>query len=55
MFLTIVRFLCLVLPSLRDLMCIVEMKTQIKIYLPTNTPDQAIIHLTSGRLPRLIS
>lgn len=34
---------------------IVEMKTQIKVHLPTSAPDQAIIHLALGRLPRLIS
>ena len=33
---------------------IVEMKTQIKVHLPTSAPDQAIIHLALGRLPRLI-
>jgi Transposase DDE domain group 1 len=34
---------------------IVEMKTRIKIHLPTSAPDQAIWHLALGRLPRLIS
>ncbi|KAA0675622.1 IS1380 family transposase [Roseomonas genomospecies 6] len=34
---------------------IVEMKTQIKVHLPTSAPDQAIIHLALGRLPRLTS
>lgn len=34
---------------------IVEMKTRIKIHLPTSTPDQAIWHLAFGRLPRLLS
>ena len=34
---------------------IVEMKTQIKVHLPTSAPDQAIIHLALGRLPRLIA
>jgi len=33
---------------------IVEMKTRIKIHLPTSAPDQAIWHLALGRLPRLI-
>ncbi len=34
---------------------IVEMKTRIKIHLPSSAPDQAIWHLALGRLPRLIS
>ncbi len=34
---------------------IVEMKTRIKIHLPTSAPDQAVWHLALGRLPRLIS
>lgn len=34
---------------------IVEMKTRIKIHLPTSTPDQAIWHLALGRLPRLLT
>jgi hypothetical protein len=33
---------------------IVDMKTQIKVHLPTSAPDQAIIHLALDRLPRLI-
>ena len=33
---------------------IVEMKTRIKIHLPTSAPDQAIWHLALDRLPRLI-
>lgn len=33
---------------------IVEMKTKIKIHLPTATPDQAIWHVALGRLPRLL-
>ena len=31
-----------------------EMKTRIKIHLPTSTPDQAIWHLALGRVPRLL-
>lgn len=31
-----------------------EMKTQIKMHLPTSAPDQAITHLALGRLLRLI-
>jgi len=34
---------------------IVEMKTKIKIHLPTSSPDQAIWHLALGRLPRLMT
>ena len=34
---------------------IVEMKTKIKIHLPTSAPDQAIWHLVLGRLPRLVT
>jgi hypothetical protein len=34
---------------------IVEMKTRIKIHLPTSNRDQAIWHLALSRLPRLIS
>lgn len=33
---------------------IVEMKTEIRVHLPTGTPDQAIIHPALGRLLRLI-
>ena len=33
---------------------IVEMKTKIKVHLPTRTPDRAVWHLALGRLPRLI-
>jgi Transposase DDE domain group 1 len=33
---------------------IVEMKTKIKVHLPTSAPDQAVWHLALGRLPRLI-
>ena len=34
---------------------IVEMKTKIKVHLPTSAPDQSILHLALGRLPRLIT
>jgi hypothetical protein len=34
---------------------IVEMKTRIKIHLPTSSPDQAIWHFALGRLPRLLT
>ncbi len=33
---------------------VVELKTQIKIHLPSSAPDQAIFHLTLDRLPRLV-
>ena len=33
---------------------IVEMKTKIKVHLPSSAPDQAIWHMALGRLPRLI-
>ena len=33
---------------------VVEMKTKIKIYLPTSAPDQSIFRLVLGRLPRLV-
>lgn len=33
---------------------VVEIKTKIKIHLPTSAPDQAIWHLALGRLPQLI-
>ena len=33
---------------------IVEMKTRIKIHLPSSAPDQAVWHLVLARLPRLI-
>jgi hypothetical protein len=33
---------------------VVEMKSKIKIHLPTSAPDQPIWHLALGRLPRLI-
>jgi hypothetical protein len=34
---------------------VVEMKTRITVHLPTSTPDQAIVHVALGRIPRLIS
>jgi len=33
---------------------VVELKSQIKIHLPSSAPDQAIFALALGRLPRLI-
>ncbi|HYN38595.1 MAG TPA: transposase, partial [Rhodospirillales bacterium] len=34
---------------------IVEMKTRIKIHLPTSAPDQSVVRLVLGRLPRLVT
>jgi hypothetical protein len=34
---------------------IVEMKTKIKLHLPTSAPNQAVVRLALGRLPRLIT
>jgi hypothetical protein len=34
---------------------VLEMKTQIKVHLPTSAPDRAVIHLVLGRLPRLVT
>jgi Transposase DDE domain group 1 len=34
---------------------IVEMKTKIKVHLPSSASDQAIWHLALGRLPRLVT
>ena len=34
---------------------VVELKTQIKIHLPSSAPDQAIVHLALDRLPRLVT
>jgi hypothetical protein len=34
---------------------VVELKTQVKIHLPSSTPDQAIFAMLLGRLPRLVT
>ena len=34
---------------------VVEMKTMIKLHLPTAAPDKDILHLILGRLPRLVT
>jgi hypothetical protein len=34
---------------------VVELKTQIKVHLPSSAPDQAIMRLVLGRLPRLVT
>ena len=33
---------------------VIEMKSKIKIHLPTSAPDQAVWRLALGHLPRLI-
>ena len=32
---------------------VVEMKTQVRLHLPTTCPTQAILRLVLGRIPRL--
>lgn len=34
---------------------VVELKRRIKVHLPTSAPDQAIVRLVLGRLPRLVT
>ena len=34
---------------------VVEMTTRIKVHLPTSAPDQAVVRLVLGRLPRLVT
>ena len=34
---------------------VVEMKTKIKVHLPTSAPDQSVVRLVLGRLPRLVT
>jgi hypothetical protein len=34
---------------------IIELKTQIKIHLPSSAPDQAIFAMLLGRLSRLVT
>ena len=34
---------------------VVELKTPVKIHLPSSTPDQAIFAMLLGRLPRLVT
>jgi hypothetical protein len=34
---------------------VVELKTQIKIHLPSSAPDQAIFGILLDRLPRLVT
>ena len=34
---------------------VVELKTQIRLHLPTACPDQAVLRAALGRLPRLVT
>ncbi|MFL5088940.1 MAG: transposase, partial [Xanthobacteraceae bacterium] len=34
---------------------VVELKTQIRLHLPTACPDQAILRVVLGRIPRLVT
>ena len=34
---------------------VVELKKQIKIHLPSSTPDQAVFGIVLNRLPRLVT
>lgn len=34
---------------------VVEMKTQIRLHLPTSCPDQAILRIVLGQIPRLVT
>ena len=34
---------------------VVELKTQIRLHLPTSCPDQAILRSVLGRIPRLVT
>ena len=34
---------------------VVELKTQLKVHLPSSAPDQAIFAMLLGRLPRLVT
>jgi hypothetical protein len=34
---------------------IVELKSRIKVHLPSSSADQAVWHLVLGRLPRLVT
>ena len=34
---------------------VVELKTQLKIHLPSSSPDQAIFAVLLARLPRLVT
>ncbi len=43
--------LCLIKIATR----VVELKTQIRLHLPTACPDQAILRAVLGRIPRLVT
>jgi hypothetical protein len=34
---------------------VIELKTQIKVHLPTSAPDRSVIHRVLGRLPKLVT
>lgn len=34
---------------------VIELKTRVAVHLPTGAPDQAVVHLALGRLPRLVT
>lgn len=34
---------------------VVEMKTQIRLHLPTSCPDQRILRIVLDRIPRLVT
>jgi len=34
---------------------VVEIKTQIRLHLPTSCPDQAILRIVLARIPRLVT
>src|SRR5512134_2277142 len=51
----VVQFDTLRLRLIKTAARIVEIKTRIKIHLPTSAPDQAIWHLVLRRLPRLVT
>jgi hypothetical protein len=34
---------------------VVELKTQIRLHLPSACPDQTILRLVIGRMPRLVT
>ena len=35
--------------------CVVELKKQVKIHLPSSAPDQPMLRLALARLPRLVT
>jgi Transposase DDE domain group 1 len=51
----VMQFDTLRLRSVKLAARVVELKTQVKIHLPSSAPDQAIFALLLGRLPRLLT